>query len=167
MDREVPIAIDIRGSSCGAERSGALCRIARISRRSAVDFHFAVAPAAVVAEIELPYRGVGGASATVELLAPGRRVGLSTGSNGADAAATSRRCGCWSRRHRRRRRRWSWRRNCARGLSSHGDATDLGLIESADGELNYDLSAAVGGRAEVFLDTDILPAGCGKDIEVG
>jgi hypothetical protein len=78
LDHEMTVAIDIDRSRGSAELCRTLARIAPHSRRSAVDFRFAISPAVIVAEVEIPGLGGWRTCRAIEFLAPGRLVGHSS-----------------------------------------------------------------------------------------
>src|ERR1700735_4266208 len=78
LDHEMTVAIDIDRCCGSAEFCRTLARIALDSRRSAVHFRFAISPAVIVSEVEIPGLGGWRTRRAIEFLAPGRPIGHSS-----------------------------------------------------------------------------------------
>jgi hypothetical protein len=70
LNHKVPAAIDVDSVSGRAECTGALRRVACVSRRPAVDFNLLVAPAIVISQVKLPHLGVWRSLRAGKFLAP-------------------------------------------------------------------------------------------------
>ena len=87
LDHEMTVAINVDRSRVSAESGRTLARVAPDARRSAVNFGFAISPAVIVSEVEIPSLGGWRTCGTLELLAPGRLVGHSCNRKVADPRA--------------------------------------------------------------------------------